>query len=64
MDHLLLRTLRFYSLCPDLLPPNFYKVVSCVSRLNNLYGQHLDRHDINFMYSMCGNGRSGYYLMV
>ena len=34
MDLLLLSTLRFYDLCPDQLPPNFYQVVSCVSRLN------------------------------
>ena len=31
VDPLLLRTLRFYGLCPDQLPPNFYQVVSCVS---------------------------------
>ena len=28
VDLLLLRTLRFYGLCPDQLPPNFYQVVS------------------------------------
>ena len=32
MDPLILRTFRFYGLCPDQLPPNFYRVVSCVSR--------------------------------
>ena len=64
VDPLLLSTLRFYGLCPDQLLPNFYRVVSCVSRLNNLYGLRLDHHDINFMYSMCGNIRSGYYLKV
>ena len=64
MDPLLLKTFRFYGLCPDQLPPNFYQVVSCVSRLNHLYGLQLDHHDINFMYSLCGNDRSGYYLKV
>lgn len=34
IDPLILRTLRFYGLCPDQLPPNFYRVVSCVSRFN------------------------------
>ena len=38
MDPLTLRTLRFYGLSPNQLPPNFYRVVSCVSRLNQLYG--------------------------
>lgn len=57
VDSLLLRALRFYGLCPNQLPPNFYRVVSCISRLNNLYGLHFDYHDINFMYSMCGNKR-------
>ena len=41
---LILRTLRFYGLCPDQLPPNFYQVVSCVSQLNHLYGLQLDHH--------------------
>ena len=62
MDPLLLKTLRFYVLCPNQLPPNFYRVVSCVSRLNHLYGLQLDQHDINYMYSLCGNDRTGYYL--
>ena len=53
MDPLLLKTFRFYGLCPDQLPPNFYQVVSCVSRLNHLYGLELDHHD-----------RSRYYLKV
>lgn len=35
VDSLILRTLRFYGLCSDQLPPNFYRVVSCVSQLNN-----------------------------
>ena len=34
IDPLLLNTLRYYGLSPDQLPPNFYRVVSCVSRLN------------------------------
>ena len=64
MDPLLLRTLSFYGLSPDQLPPNFYRVVSCMSRLNNLYTLRLNHHDINFMYSICGGARSGYYLKV
>ena len=64
MDPLILRTPRFYGLSPDQLPPNFYQVVSCVSRLNQLYGLQLDHHDINFMYSLCGNIRIDYYLKV
>ena len=34
VDPLIISTLRFYGLCLDQLPPNFYQVVSCVSRLN------------------------------
>ena len=64
IDLLILTALRFYGLCPDQLPPNFYWVVNSVSWLNNLYGLHLDHHDINFMDSLCGNKRSGYYLKV
>ena len=64
VDPLILRTLRFYDLCPNQLPPNFYWVVSYVSRLNHLYGLHLDHHDINYMYSLCGNLRSACYLMI
>ena len=30
VDPLILNTLRFYSLCTDQLPPNFYRVLSCV----------------------------------
>ena len=33
VDPFLLNTLRFYGLCPDQLPPNFYRVVSCINRL-------------------------------
>ena len=62
IDPLLLSTLRFYGLCPDQFPPNFYQVVSCVSKLNQLYGLQLNHHYINFIYSLCGNIRSNYYL--
>ena len=34
VDPFILNTLRFYVLCPNQLPPNFYQVVSCVSCLN------------------------------
>ena len=64
VDPLILRTLRFYGLCPDQLHPNFYRVVSCVSRLNYLYRLPLDHHDINFMYTLCSNIRITYYLKV
>ena len=64
VDLLILRVLRFYGLCPDQLPPNFYQVVSCVSRLNQLYDLQLDHNDINFMYSLCSNIRTYYYLKV
>ena len=57
-------TLRFYGLCPDQLPLNFYRVVSYVSRLNQIYGLQLNRHDIHFMYSLCSNIKSNYYLKV
>ena len=62
IDPPILGTLRFYGLCPDQLSPNFYRVVSCVSRLNQLFGLQLNYHDINFMYSLCGNINSDYYL--
>ena len=64
LDPLILSTLRFYELCPDQLPPNFYRVVSCVSRLNQLYGLQLNHHDINFMYNLCGNIIFDYHLKV
>ena len=47
IDLLLINALRYYGLCPDQLPPNFYRVVSCVSRLNHTFGLQLDHHDIN-----------------
>ena len=39
VDFLIIGTFRFYDLCPDQLPPspNFYRVVSCASRLNQLF---------------------------
>ena len=62
IDPLVIGTLRFYGLCPDQLPPNFFRVVSCVSRLNQLFNLQPDHHDINFMYSLCGNIELDYYL--
>ena len=62
VDPLIIGTHRFYGLCPDQLPPNFYWVVSCVSRLNHIVDLQLNHHDINFMYILCGNIRSDYYL--
>ena len=62
VDPLTFGTLRFYGLCPDQVPPNFYRVVSCISRLNQIYGLQLDHHDINFMYNLCSNIKSDYYL--
>ena len=64
MGPLIIGTLRFYGLCPNQLPLNFYQVVSCVSRLNQIYGLQLNHHDINFMYSLCGNIKSDYYFKV
>ena len=62
VDPLAISTLRFYGLCPDQLPSNFYRVVSCVSRLNQLFGLQLDHYDINFMYGLYGKITSNYYL--
>ena len=62
VDPLVIGTLKFYDLCPDQLPLNFYQVVSCINRLNQLFGLQLNHHDINFMYSLCSNIDSGYYL--
>ena len=62
VDPFLTSTLRYYRLCPDQLPPNFYRVVSCVSRLNHTFDLQLDHHDINHMYSLCGNKTSNYNL--
>ena len=38
VNPLILSTLRFYNLCLDQLPLNFYQVVSYVSRLNQVLG--------------------------
>ena len=62
VDSVLLNTLRFYGLCLDQLPSNFYRVVSCVSRSNQIDGLQLNHHEINFMNSLCGNLKSHYYL--
>ena len=62
VDPLVVSTLRYYGLCPDQLPPNFYRVVYCVSRLNHTFDLQLDHYDINHMYSLCGNKTSNYYL--
>ena len=61
VDPLLVNTLRYYGLCPDQLPPKFYRVVSCVRRLNHTFDLQLDHHDINHMYSLCGNKNTNYY---
>ena len=61
---LLLNNLRFYDLSPEQLLPDFYPVVSCVDRLNQIYDLQLNHHDINFMYSLCGNKNTNYYLKV
>ena len=58
VDPLLLDTLRYYGLCPDQLPPNFYWVVSYVSKLNHTFNLQLDHHDINQMYRLYGSKRS------
>ena len=62
VDPLVVSTLRYYALCPNQLPPNFYRAVSFVSRLNHTFDLQLDHHDINHMYSLCGNKSSNYYL--
>lgn len=62
VDPLLINTLRYYGLCPNQLPPNFYRVVSCISKLNHTFDLQLDHHDINHMYTFCENKTSNYYL--
>ena len=62
IDPLPLNTLRYYGLSADQLPPNFYRVVSCVAKLNQVFGLQLDHHDINHMCSLCGKKKSNYYL--
>ena len=64
VDSFILSTLRFYGLYLDQLPLNFYRVISCISRLNQIHGVQLHHHDINFMYSLCSNIRFDYYLKV
>jgi len=49
-------------LCLDQLPPNFYRVVSCFSRLNQLFRLQLNYHYINFMYNLCSKITLDYYL--
>lgn len=60
VDPLIIGTLRFYILCPEQLPPNFYRVMNCVRRLNQVFGLELNHHNINFMYSLWGNIKSEY----
>ena len=62
VDPFLINTLTYYGLCPDQLPPNFYRVVSCVSKLNHTFNLQLNHQDINQMYSHCGNKTTNYYL--
>ena len=62
IDPLLLNTLRYYGLSADQLPPNFYRVVSCVGRLNQTFGLQLYHPDVNHMYSFCEKKKSNYYL--
>ena len=64
VDPLVVSTLRYYMLCPDQLPPNFYRVVNYVNRLNHTFDLQLDYHNINHMYSLCGNKSSNYYLQT
>ena len=64
VDPLLLRTLSFYGLNPDQCLPNFYRVVNCVGRLNQLYDLNLTHHGINFLYAIHGSLRNGYYLQT
>ena len=47
MDTHLLNTLRYYGLCPNQLPPNFYRVVSCFSRLNHVGNMHIHNGKLN-----------------
>ena len=64
VDPILLDTLKYYGLCPDQLPPNFYRVVSCVNRLNQMFDLQLSHHNINHMYSLYGSKKTNYYLKV
>ena len=62
VDPLLLRTLNFYGLSHDQYLPNFYRVVNYVGPLNRLYSLSLTHHDINFLYTIQGSLKLGYYL--
>ena len=64
VDPFLLRTLSFYGLSPNQCLPNFYRVVSCVGRLNLPYGLNLTHHDINFLYGTWGSLKNRYYLQT
>lgn len=61
---LLLRALGFYGLSSDQCLPNFHRVVSCVGHLNQLYGLHLTHYYINFLYTIRGSLKHGYYLQT
>ena len=64
LNPLLLGTLRFYGLNPDQCLLNFYRAVAPVNRLIRLYKLRSTHHDINFLYSCCGNLKNNYYLKV
>ena len=64
VDPLLLITLSFYGLSPDQNLPNFYRLVSCVGCLNQLYDLNLTHHDINFLYAIRGSLKHAYYLQT
>ena len=64
VDPMLLRPLSFYGLSPDQCLPNFYRVVSSVSCLNELYNLGLNHHDINFLYGICRSLKNGYFLKI
>ena len=64
VDPLLLTTFSFYGLSLDQCLPNFYRVLSSVSRLNSLYILRLNHIDINFLYSICGGLKNDYYLKI
>lgn len=64
VDPFILRTLRFYGLSPYQCLPNFYRIMSCVVHLNQIYGLSLTHHDINFIYHIRGGLSLGYYLQT
>lgn len=61
IDPFLLKTLRFYSLSLNQCLPNFYRVLNCVARLNQIYGLSLTHNNINFMYFVQGGLNLWYY---